>query len=43
MMSSSNNNTKEYEKVMPFQLPSESDWEEVISTLRLSKSGKSIS
>lgn len=41
MMSSSNNNTKEYEKVMPFQLPSESDWEEVISTLRLSKSGKS--
>jgi len=41
MMSSLTSTAKEYEKVMPFQLPSESDWEEVTSTLRLSKSGKS--
>lgn len=41
MMSSSANDPKEYEKVMPFQRPSKEEWEEATSTLKLSESGKS--
>ena len=40
MMSRSAYDSKEYEKVMPFQLPSKEEWEEATSTLKLSESGK---
>ena len=39
-MSRSAYDSKEYEKVMPFQLPSKEEWEEATSTLKLSESGK---
>jgi hypothetical protein len=39
-MSSSASDNKEYEKVMPFQLPSKEEWDEATSTLKLSELGK---